>query len=54
MTEKEYKNKVNNYKKTFDRILDTYVDRDFTELIGKKGGDIITLRIYKNGSVCER
>lgn len=37
-----------------ERILDTYVSREYCEVTGKMGGDTITYRIYANGMVCER
>lgn len=37
-----------------DYILDVYEGRDFVEIIGKIGGDAITIRYYDNGNICER
>ena len=37
-----------------DYIIDYEVTTDFVEIIGKKGGDAITYRIYDDGAVYER
>ena len=38
----------------FDYILEENKGPDFVEIVGKTGGDTITYRVYKDGSVCER
>lgn len=38
----------------FDYILEEHKTSDFTEIIGIIGGDALTLRVYKDGSVCEK
>ena len=42
------KNRIAWFKKTYQpgKILDEYIDREFTEVTFKEGGDIITFRIY--------
>lgn len=35
-------------------IIDYEVTTDFVEIIGKMGGDVITYRIYDDGTVYER
>ena len=37
-----------------DYIIDYEVTTDFVEIIGKKGGDAITYRIYDDGTVYGR
>ena len=37
-----------------DYIIDYEVTTDFVEIIGKMGGDVITYRIYDDGTVYER
>ena len=37
-----------------DYIIDYEVTTDFVEIIGKKGGDVITYRIYDDGAIYER
>lgn len=37
-----------------DYILETYSAPDFVEVVGKMGGDTITMRYYDNGMVVER
>lgn len=39
---------------SMDYILETNETPDFVEVIGKMGGDAITLRIYNDGSTYER
>lgn len=38
----------------FDYILEEHKTSDFTEIIGIIGGDVLTLRVYKDGSVYEQ
>ena len=54
MTSKEYDALVNSTKKRFDKVLDVYKDIDFTEIVGRMGGDTITFRVYKSGTITER
>ena len=37
-----------------DKVLDCYIAANFTEITGKKGNDVVTLRIYHDGRVVER
>ena len=37
-----------------DYIIDYEVTTDFVEIVGKIGGDVITYRIYDDGSIFER
>ena len=37
-----------------DYIMDSYVAPDFVEVTGRMGGDVITYRIYDDGSIYER
>lgn len=38
----------------FDYILEEHKTSDFTEIVGNIGGDVLTFRVYKDGSVCEK
>ena len=44
------KNRVKFIKETYQpaKILDIYESQEFTEVIFKEGGDVITLRVYGN------
>lgn len=37
-----------------DYIIEHYATPDFVDVTGKMGGDVITYRIYDDGSVYER
>lgn len=37
-----------------DYIIDYEVTTDFVEIVGKMGGDVVTYRIYDDGTVYER
>ena len=37
-----------------DYILETVSDKDFVEIVGRVGGDVVTYRVYNDGSVCEK
>ena len=39
---------------SMDYILETIPTPDFVEIVGRKGGDIITYRVYDNGDMYER
>lgn len=45
---------IQEVKSRFDKVLDVYVNGTYTEISGYMGGDIITLRIYDDGTVTER
>lgn len=42
------------FKNKFDAILDIYETDSFMECTGTCGGDKLTFRYYKNGTVTER
>lgn len=35
-----------------DYILETVPTSDFVEIVGRVGGDVVTYRVYNDGSVC--
>ena len=37
-----------------DYILETVSALDFVEVVGRVGGDVVTYRVYNDGSVCEK
>ncbi len=37
-----------------DYILETTPTLDFVEIVGRVGGDVVTYRVYNDGSVCEK
>lgn len=37
-----------------DRVIETIPTKDFVEVVGTKGGDIITFRVYNDGKITER
>ena len=37
-----------------DYILETTPTLDFVESVGRVGGDVVTYRVYNDGSVCEK
>lgn len=37
-----------------DRIIETYEDRDYIEFVCKAGGDTLTYRVYRGGTIVER
>ena len=41
-------------KTPIDNIIDYYETRDFIEVTGRAGGDVLTYRIYNNGTVTEK
>lgn len=45
---------VEEYKSMFDVILDIVEIFDFIEITGRRGGDVETYRIYKDGTVVQR
>ena len=36
------------------QIIDIYEGSNFFEVTGRAGGDVLTFRVYDNGTVCER
>lgn len=49
-----YKDVIKETEDRFDYILDEYMAPGFTEMVGNIGGDTLTLRVYKDGSVWEK
>lgn len=49
-----YKDVVKETEDRFDYILDEYMAPGFTEMVGNIGGDVLTFRVYKDGSVFEK
>lgn len=47
------KSTVEEYKSMFDVVLDIVEVFDFIEITGRRGGDVETYRIYKNGMVVQ-
>lgn len=41
-------------KTPLDTIIETFECRDYIEVTGRAGGDVLTYRIYSNGQVVER
>lgn len=37
-----------------DEVLTWYEFRDCVEIVGRKGGDTLTFRVYDNGTITER
>lgn len=37
-----------------DHILETIPTTDFVEIVGRVGGDVVTYRVYNDGSVYEK
>lgn len=48
------KSMVEEYKSMFDVVLDIVEIFDFIEITGRRGGDVETYRIYKDGTVVQR
>lgn len=55
------KNPVDKFKQAVDDVMeeleiiyDVYKAPDFTEIKGETGGDLRCMRVYKDGSVCEK
>lgn len=49
-----YEDVIKTTEDRFDYILEEHKTSDFTEIIGNIGGDVLTFRVYKDGSVCEK
>ena len=45
---------IEEYKSMFDVVLDIVEIFDFIEITGRRGGDVETYRIYKDGTVVQR
>ena len=53
MTREEVK-KIVSERTPIGSIIEMYDCGSFWEVTGRAGGDVLTYRIYSNGSVCER
>jgi len=53
-TTNAYDEAIKSVKYRLDRILDTYTCSNYTEITGSMGGDIVTFRIHKDGTIGER
>lgn len=49
-----YESALKDTRNRLELILDEHKSPDFTEIIGKIGGDVLTFRVYKDGSVYEK
>lgn len=49
-----FENSLKETRERFDYILEEHRTPDFTEIVGKMGGDTLTFRVYKDGNVYER
>lgn len=45
---------LNATRDRFDYILEEHKTPDFIEIVGSMGGDVLTFRVYKDGSVFEK
>lgn len=41
-------------KTNFDKVFETYNTPDFTEIVGRSQGSVLTLRVYRKGWLTER
>ena len=41
-------------RERLDYILESVPALDFVEIVGNVGGDVVTYRVYNDGSVCEK
>lgn len=53
-TNKRVEDAKRRFMECYDYILDVYDAGDFVEIVGRVGGDTVTLRYYNNGDVFER
>lgn len=53
-TTERVKNAQNKALEYLDYILETVSDKDFVEIVGRVGGDVVTYRVYDDGSVYEK
>lgn len=37
-----------------DYVMDYHETPDFVEVVGSRGGDVVTYRVYDNGTVTEK
>lgn len=50
----KFRQAVDNVMESLEIIYDVYKAPDFTEIKGETGGDVMCMRVYKDGSVCEK
>lgn len=48
------KKKVDEIKRSFSKVYDYVSTNAFAEISGNKYGDLVTYRVYNDGSVTER
>lgn len=53
-TTERVKNAQNKALEYLDYILEMVLASDFVEIVGRVGGDVVTYRVYNDGSVCEK
>ena len=53
-TTERVKNAQNKALEYLDYILEMVPASDFVEIVGHVGGDVVTYRVYNDGSVCEK
>ena len=53
-TMERVKKAQNKALESLDYILETIPEPDFVEIVGRMGGDMVTYRVYDDGSVYER
>lgn len=53
-TEERIKKAQDKALERLDYILETVSDKDFVEIVGRVGGDVVTYRVYDDGSVYEK
>ena len=53
-TTERVKNAQNKALEHLDYILEMVPASDFVEIVGRVGGDVVTYRVYNDGSVCEK
>lgn len=50
----KFRQAVDDVMESLEIIYDVYKAPDFTEIKGETGGDVMCMRVYKDGSVCEK
>lgn len=51
--EKKAKQRIQ-VEKGLDKVIEVIPTKEFVEVVGTKGGDILTFRLYNNGTITER
>lgn len=54
LSKEEFKKLVREEMECLDIVYETYDSPDCTEIIGTTGGDPRRIRVYKDGTVCEK